>query len=105
MRDSPNSPRVTCNFATSKPLVEVIDGKIIPSRGPHLIASLIESLFGLTGRGYTARCGSLKGKAQGYDALVRDRILGAAASLRGLPEIPNAFGQKRPSMWDRGTIF
>lgn len=74
-------------------------------RGPRLIASLIESHFGLTGREYTARCRSLKDKADGYDALVRGRILGAAASLQGIPEIHHACEQKRPSRWDRWTIF
>jgi hypothetical protein len=70
-----------------------------------LIASLIQSHFSLTGREYTARCAGLQNKAQGYDALVRGRILGAAASLQGLPEIQYACEQKRPLRWDRWTIF
>jgi hypothetical protein len=73
--------------------------------GPQLIASLIQSHFSLTEHEYTAKCAGLQNKTQGYDALVRGRILGAAASLQAIPEIKYVWEKKRPSGWDRWTIF
>jgi hypothetical protein len=70
--------------------------------GPRLDDRLVKYYLGLTKQEYVAPCSDLENTARAFDALVRGRVLCAAASLQGIPQmrfVCEAKLRSSPSRW------